>query len=320
MENSEGLLVSVITTVQPPTKSVAALSANLRGLNAPLVIVGDRKGPASYQLEGATFLDLQSQVEGPFVLGRELPASHYSRKNIGYLNAIARAANCIYETDDDNAPSSDWKLREAEIDVHRIDCGGWVNAFRCFSSELIWPRGFPLDEIARSFRAIPMSARPERIRAPIQQGLADGSPDVDAVWRLVLDTPFKFESGPSVVLSPGSWSPFNSQSTWWWPEAFPLLYLPSRCPFRMTDIWRSFVAQRCLWEMGYGVVFHAPEVVQDRNPHDLMQDFNDELPGYQRNREFTSVLEDLALLPGKSNAGANLRTCYAALINRSCFP
>jgi len=32
-----------------------------------------------------------------------------------------------------------------------------------------------------------------------------------------------------------------------------LMYLPIKASFRMTDIYRSFVAQRCLWELGEGV-------------------------------------------------------------------
>ena len=78
-----------------------------------------------------------------------------------------------------------------------------------------------------------------------------------------------------VWLGPETWCPFNSQSTWWFPVAYPLMYLPSRVSFRMTDIWRGFVAQRCLWELGKGIVFHAAEVVQRRNPHALLRDFAD---------------------------------------------
>ncbi len=175
--------------------------------------------------------------------------------------------------------------------------------------------------MVESFRDVPsLSPRAERIDAPIQQGLADNSPDVDAIWRLVLDVPFTFERGPSILLPAGAWCPFNSQSTWWWREAYPLLYLPSHCSFRMTDIWRSFIAQRCLWELGCGVVFHAPEVIQDRNPHDLMRDFKDEIPGYQRNRELASVLENLTLRAGQEHVGENIRLCYGALIERNFFP
>ena len=158
------------------------------------------------------------------------------------------------------------------------------------------------------------------LRAPIQQGLADRSPDVDAVWRLVLDEDFSFDVAESIFLPPGSWCPFNSQTTWWWPEAYPLLYLPSRCSFRMTDIWRSFVAQRCLWELGFGLVFHPPEVYQDRNEHSLLDDFRAEVPGYTQNAAIVLVLDKTELDSGVANVGRNLLRCYGALCKAGFFP
>ena len=87
----------------------------------------------------------------------------------------------------------------------------------------------------------------------------------------------------------------------------------------MTDIWRSFIAQRCLWELGLGVVFHPAEVVQDRNEHNLMRDFTDEIPGYQRNRELAQVLESTSLLPGRDGVATNLKRCYSALVDQGFF-
>ena len=150
------------------------------------------------------------------------------------------------------------------------------------------------------------------INAPIQQGLANGSPDVDAIWRLVLDKPITFRDEPSVYLPPGAWCPFNSQTTWWWPAAYPLLYLPSGCSFRMTDIWRSFIAQRCLWELKTGLVFHAAEVVQARNVHNLVKNFEDEICGYLRNDDIKQCLaETTALQPGLEAVGS--LTCLQVL-------
>jgi hypothetical protein len=123
-----------------------------------------------------------------------------------------------------------------------------------------------------------------------------------------------------VMVQPGQWCPFNTQSTWWWPEVYPLLYVPSYCSFRMCDIWKSFVAQRCLWELGTGVVFHAPEVYQERNPHDLMRDFSDEVVGYEKNDRIASILQDLQLKPGKESVKQNLITCYTALVDEKVFP
>jgi len=313
-------LHAVITTIQPPTPAVHELLGRLGALDAPLWIVGDRKGPASFDVEGVRFLPLAAQLSMPYALAAALPQGHYGRKNLGYLAAIASGAACLYETDDDNAPLLEWRVRTPEVLAQPISTPGWCNVYRHFTNERIWPRGLPLDELTASFATAPATGAPVRVRAAIQQGLANGSPDVDAVWRLVMDRPFDFDAKPSVQLAPGTWCPFNSQSTWWWPEAYPLLYLPSYCSFRMTDIWRSFIAQRCLWELGQGVVFHAAEVLQERNEHDLMRDFRDEVPGYNRNRELAARLQEQALLPGPDHVAANLRRCYEALVAAEFFP
>jgi hypothetical protein len=92
------------------------------------------------------------------------------------------------------------------------------------------------------------------------------------------------------------------------------MYLPSHVSFRMTDIWRSFIAQRCLWALGAGIVFHGPEVFQDRNEHNLMRDFEQEVPGYVGNDKFRRVLDSLELEGGARAVGPNLRRCYEALV------
>jgi len=71
-----------------------------------------------------------------------------------------------------------------------------------------------------------------------------------------------------------------------------LLYLPCFVSFRMTDIWRSFVAQAALWVHGSTLAFHSATVEQVRNEHNLMKDFQDEVIGYLNNRKIASVLWD----------------------------
>jgi len=270
-------LFAVLTTIQRPTRSVWRLSEQINAHGAELVVAGDRKGPDEFAVPGANFLSLSDQLESGFALAVKLPVGHYARKNIGYLWAIERGAECIYETDDDNAPNASWQPRSRTTLARPCPPRPWANVYRMFSEEHIWPRGFPLDRVVDgATHVLDDTEVPGWFDAPIQQGLANGSPDVDAIWRLTLDRHFQFADRPSVSLPAGTWCPFNSQSTWWWRPAFPLLYLPSYCSFRMTDIWRSFVAQRCLWELGYGLVFHAAEVDQERNEHNLMRDFEDE--------------------------------------------
>jgi hypothetical protein len=320
LEVNSGLF-GIITTVQEPTRSVLHLVRCLSRAGGTLVAVGDRKGPAEFDVEGCRFFPLEAQLQLDFELARKLPIGHYTRKNLGYLIAIQQGARCIYETDDDNAPMREWCPRSEIVQASSIGRNDWINVYSYFTGGRIWPRGFPLERLKAAFSRQPMNpTAPISAASPIQQGLVNNSPDVDAIWRLVLDEPFDFELAPSVRLTPGSWCPFNSQSTWWWPVAYPLLYLPSQCSFRMTDIWRSFVAQRCLWELGLGVVFHAPEVVQERNQHNLLRDFLDEIPGYTRNAEMVPILEGLRLEKGQDAVLSNLLACYRALAGAGFFP
>lgn len=332
------MLYTVITTIQRPTACVRNLASRLSEIEGRMIVAGDSKGPDAFTLqevEGFTndhliFLNLEDQLKGDFELARLLPIKHYARKNIGYLKAIQQGASCIYETDDDNGPLECWEPRQeylseaTEVRAHGSESPSWVNVYRHFSDQNIWPRGLPLNQIHRPIdvltQKIPMAGDPDQIWAPIQQGLADGAPDVDAIWRLVMDREFCFEKRESVIVPPGQWCPFNTQSTWWWPAVYPLLYVPSYCSFRMCDIWKSFVAQRCLWELGAGVVFHAAEVWQERNLHSLIRDFQDEIPGYLQNNRLVQVLEALPLKTGTEEVAGNLRRCYEALIAEQIFP
>jgi hypothetical protein len=297
-----------------------------------LIIVGDKIGPAAYPIENANnfasdgklqFLSFQQQVESGYTIAKELPSGHYARKNIGYLTAIEDGTECIYETDDDNGPNQHWHARTRRVKASRVDEKGWMNVYSLFSKEKIWPRGYPLENLspAQQSAAAELEIQPPTfVDAPIQQGLADLSPDVDAVWRLTMDREIIFDRGDSIQLAPGTWCPFNSQSTWFWPVAFPLLYLPSYCSFRMTDIWRSFIAQRCIWELDAGIVFHAAEVDQQRNEHNLLHDFKGEIDGYLRNDELVKILEATNLQSGADSVANNLFTCYEKLVAANFFP
>lgn len=315
---------AVITTIQAPTKAVESLHSRLDDDDV-LLVVGDAKGPTEYPLPScprAELVTFDQQNQLSFTLAKLLPENHYTRKNLGYLLAIQRGARSIYETDDDNAPLPTWKHRTLATRACAVAVDTqWCNVYQLFTSETttqtrIWPRGLPLDQTIGAAYRLPM----KDVIAPIQQGLANGSPDVDAVWRMVFGGEFNFLTAPSAVLPRRKWCPFNSQSTWWWEPAFPLLYLPSFCSFRMTDIWRSFVAQRCLWEFADGVVFHPAEVYQDRNAHRLLKDFSEEVQGYLRNGEIIDILEELNLTPGIPHIPGNMRTCYRALVKANILP
>jgi len=278
------------------------------------IAIGDESSPEGFDLVGCRFYSLKEQRKLGFKYAELCPTRHYARKNIGYLVAMQSGASLIIETDDDNIPYEEfWAPRIRNQSVRAITDGGWINIYRYFSELQIWPRGLPLDNINNpvpAFEDLPI----KDVDSPIQQGLSDTDPDVDALYRLILPLPLSFRKDRRVALKSGSWSPFNSQNTTWWQEAFPLLYLPAYCSFRMTDIWRSFVAQRIAWVNGWSVLFHEPTGQQERNEHDLMRDFQDELPGYLHNKRICEALGKLPLRSGVEHLSDNLRTCYEQLV------
>ena len=304
----------IITSIQAPNRVMREISAQAARNGFEFVVVGDAKSPGDFALEGCRFIGIDDPESHAFAFSAACPANHYARKNIGYLWAMAKGAPFIVETDDDNLPIDGfWGLRQRAHHVPCLDGAGWTNVYRYFTDELIWPRGLPLTAVRCETRPLETLTRTEVV-CPIQQGLADGDPDVDAIYRLLLPLPLSFQPGTAIALGAGSWCPFNSQNTAWWPEAFPLLYLPSYCSFRMTDIWRSFVAQRIAWANGWRILFHSANVFQDRNEHNLMRDFEQELPGYLGNERIAAVLSNLAIEPGTGRLYDNLRSCYAALV------
>jgi hypothetical protein len=126
-------LFAVVTSIQPPTRSVATLASRLMALEAPLLIVGDGKGPLTYDLRGCELLSLKAQLGLGFRLPGLLPVGHYSRKNVGYLVAIQRRAATIYETDDDNAPLDTFAPRTLTVNARRADPGLWANVYSYFT-------------------------------------------------------------------------------------------------------------------------------------------------------------------------------------------
>lgn len=304
----------VVTSISAPNVSLKALANGARTNGLDFLVMGDTKSPSSFKLEGCDFYDITRQERTGFSYAKLCPTRSYARKNIGYLVAMRGDAPLIVETDDDNLPRDGfWHERHLKVEAHRLAAASWANIYSFFTDVTMWPRGLPLDAVLAplpDFDSLPVSTA----ECPIQQGLADGDPDVDAIYRLTLPLPQNFRADRRIILDAGTWCPFNSQNTTWWPQVYPLMYLPAYCSFRMTDIWRSFVAQRIAWANGWSILFHEPTVWQDRNDHDLMRDFSDEVPGYLNNRKMSEALDQLDLKRGIDQLGANLLLCYEELI------
>ena len=304
----------VVTSIAPPNEILRSLSKGCLEKKYAFVLIGDSKSPLDFSLEGCDFYSIHRQLDTHFAFAQHCPTHHYARKNIGYLIAAANGSDVIFETDDDNKPlDSFWRIPNFQMDVKHLRNSGWVNLYRYFTTDNLWPRGLALEAIQKPIPDY-QSIQQETTFCPIQQGVVNGNPDVDAICRLIMPVDQTFRNDRRIAIGTQSWCPFNSQSTKWKKEAFALMYLPAHCSFRMTDIWRSFVAQRIAWENNWSVLFHEPDMFQKRNTHNLLKDYEDEIPGYLNNARICDELEKLNLKSGIESIPENLNICYEKLI------
>lgn len=263
----------VVTTINYPTKELVALS-NIPGWN--VVVVADKKTPRDWSLPKVHFLDIEAQQKLGYKITELLSYNHYSRKNIGYLYAIERGATIIYDTDDDNVPIEKiiYHLSDKECELDVCDTSDDViNIYAYFGHQTVWPRGYPLNKILKNSV---ISFKKGICRPLIQQGLVDGDPDVDAIFRLTRKNDFIFEKRAPIALPKGVFCPFNTQNTIFYKEAFWGLFIPTTTTFRTCDIWRGYVTQRLLWEISGNLTFLHSTAVQKRNDHNLIYDFKSE--------------------------------------------
>ncbi len=306
----------VITSVSAPNISLQSIADGALKHHCDLIVVGDVSSPPDFEMAGCRFFDLKQQRQTCLHFSEHCPMYSYARKNIGYLMAMGSGAEIIIDMDDDCIPcESFWNDRKRRCTVPFVKDAGWVNVYHYFTEEFIWPRGFPLRKVRCSPPLLESFSVMER-DCVIQQCLVNNDPDVDAIYRLLHPLPMDFTQGNSLALGRGAWCPFNSQNTTWWKDAFPLLYLPISCSFRMTDIWRSFVAQRIAWENGWSVGFHGPTVRQERNSHNIMDDFAKEVPGYLHNEEICETLSNLPVKGGYENLLDDMLLCYRAFLKK----
>lgn len=269
----------VVTTIQYPTDALKKVAAQP---GWRLVVVGDKKTPSDWSLENCDFLSVEKQMELGYEIAELLPWNHYSRKNIGYLYAIEHGAKVIYETDDDNEVTTPIALPEdlqglVELRTDRKT----ANIYAYFGRPDIWPRGYPLNEIAYSKNFTILNSEFNG-KIGVIQGLVNKDPDVDAIYRLTQGSEIYFKDAPPCIVPPGIFSPFNTQNTVFNYDAFWGLYVPSTTPFRVCDIWRGYFMQRLLWDLNLALCFTAPSAIQERNVHDIYKDFLGEQELYLR--------------------------------------
>ena len=281
----------VITSINPPTGAIKGFAGVAP---SQVIVVADKKTPEDWIVEGVKFLAIKEQdslAGGRFT--DLLPFNHYCRKMMGYLYAIQSGAETIIDSDDDNIPKHSWSGPPPFNGKHLCSPPelGFVNVYSWFTGQYIWPRGFPIRLVQSETTALAASQLTEsEVEVGVWQGLADKDPDVDAIYRMVVNAPCVFEDKPPIVLNTGTVAPFNSQNTTFRTETFPLLYLPSFVSFRFTDILRGLIAQPILWAHGLRLGFMGASVIQERNYHNLLDDFESEIPCYLLSERIIDVV------------------------------
>lgn len=314
MENISKATI-VITTINSPTEAVKKFAENE---NYNLIVVGDRKTKDKWECPPANFLPIESHDKLGFKLGEFLPENHYGRKMIGYLRAIQQGATCIIDTDDDNIPKDinySFPLFSGEFDLFS-NSTGYANVYSYFTNQPLWPRGFPLKLIKENDTKVTDDRlQKSNCKVGIWQGLADGDPDVDAIYRLIDNTPCHFSDKEPIVLEKGIYCPFNSQNTAIIEPLFPLLYLPAYVTFRFTDILRGLVAQPIMHLYDYQLGFSKATVYQERNPHDYLKDFESEIPCYLHVEKVISIVNEA--ISSSNSIDENMLMVYESLFENN---
>lgn len=302
----------VITSINPPTEAVRLFS-NMKEYD--VVMIGDKKTPLGWECGSIEYLSPESQVKLPYTLIKHIPWNVPARANIGYLHAIAKGAPYIVQCDDDNIPNEYWDIPSFSGTFTTLSEALFVNIYTYFTKEFVWPRGFPLNRILE--KSVVTTSQ-KYARVGIWQHLADKDTDVDALYRLTRDAHIFFDRKDPHVLASNTVCPFNCQSTTFHKDVYPLLYLPSTISPRSSDIVRGLVAQPILWEYGYSLGFTSPTVRQERNPHNYLRDFDEEILIYRHSEDIFNVAKE-SIVKGVSMSD-NLLGVYKNLVAKSLIP
>jgi len=296
----------IITTINKPTESILAYAKNTE---YDLIVVGDKKTPDNlYSSLSCKYLSLANQHKLFPKLSELIPINSYSRKNIGYAYAFTQNYDVIYDTDDDNFSqiANDYCIYNNKTISTNYN---FANVYKMYTNEKIWPRGLPLRYIDS-----PLFIEDTQYICPIVQGLVDGDPDVDAIFRLINSFSNKFEkfddNDTTYALKPYIFCPFNTQNTHWLHrDLFHLMYLPATVNMRFTDILRGYIVEHQLWQNNLNIKFTNSNAVQIRNKHNLIKDLVDEFKMFQYTEEIIEWLID--------NKSVNIINIYEWLITKN---
>ena len=316
--NSEILIIGVVTSTN--IGSIDSITSFLRAYNASqVVIVGDvATDMQTMTHEAATdiyddkrihILGLREQYARYPDLAKALPSTGESRKNIGYVHALALGATYIWDFDRSIQDASKIpllrKINNQKTTVLGPSLVGMMSAHEAVINpyllygpkEYVWPRGYPLSytatrpfpflsSMAATATPIPTATTKQRgrnnnnnqVAVDIVHVLPSRNADVDSVWQLqhsqvpLTWLPSRPLLGNTLVgIDPNKFSPYNAQSTLISRRAAWSLYLPHSVHARVSDVWRAYITQTILPLTNGIVAIAPPSVIQQQlqNPDSL---------------------------------------------------
>jgi hypothetical protein len=125
-------------------------------------------------------------------------------------------------------------------------------------------------------------------------GLVENDPDVDACFRLICNQQDQiiWEQNKSIIIDNQNMCVFNTQNTFWLnPELFVSMLIPCSVSFRYCDILRGIISNIILKKTDNYMMYTSPNVIQNRNEHNLFEDLKSEFEMYVHNENILDYIE-----------------------------
>jgi len=289
-----------------------------------LVVIG-REGSSPIDFgdsNSAFYIGMGKQSELPVFgeLFKLLPWNLMQVKNIGYLFAIMNGAKWIWDFEDDIILTDDTRLvppvsgKRVVIESYGTECSIFNPYPHLGATRSIWPRGYPPLRIMSNC-SVKLSNGTMKDVA-VFQSLINNYPDVDGLFRLTNPLPFSFSesSTDSLIIPNGTFSPYNSFAQLSMYSAFWGLLLPISVNSRVSDVWRSYITQRLLWDIGLRISFTPPQYIRERSENSPLVEMQEENEIYIKSLELVGFLREWR--GTESNFPARYEELYIELYKR----
>ncbi|CAD6197337.1 unnamed protein product [Caenorhabditis auriculariae] len=220
-----------------------------------VVVVSDRKYSESIEFKNIHVLNSRKIDNLGYSIASKMNKTSSSWKNVGYLYAISKGAEWIYDMEIDiefygkgldqfvykNTTRGLKFLPKSKLLSDRM-----FNSHHFFGDQNSLPNGFPDIKYHKNGFAKMISCR-ELKNAAIQHAMVETHAKGKSLNGNRSNGKKKFNKfAPPITLSRGTFSPFDSQNTLFHRRAFHTLLLPSSFDSEEATIWRSYFAQKIL--------------------------------------------------------------------------